>query len=115
MSERIIAYCGSICTECPAYIATQKNDRAGLVKTAEEWSAMFNIPIAADDCICDGCLGAGRMIPHCRECKVRACAIEHGVPTCAHCSQYNCDTLTAFLAQSPEAKASLEAIRRTLS
>ncbi|MCK4356498.1 DUF3795 domain-containing protein [Candidatus Bipolaricaulota bacterium] len=24
--EKMIAYCGLICTNCPAYIATQKND-----------------------------------------------------------------------------------------
>lgn len=29
-TERIVAYCGLVCTECPAHIATQADDRAAL-------------------------------------------------------------------------------------
>ncbi|MCX6027800.1 MAG: hypothetical protein NT169_00680 [Chloroflexi bacterium] len=37
-----------------------------------------------------------------------------GVANCAHCPDYNCDKLTAFLTQAPAAKANLDAIRVTL-
>jgi len=28
--DRIIAYCGLVCSDCPAYTATQADDRAAL-------------------------------------------------------------------------------------
>lgn len=34
--ERMVAYCGIVCTECPAYIATQNNDT---VRSSQEWTA----------------------------------------------------------------------------
>ena len=36
--EEIVAYCGLVCNECPAYEATQKNDNDARAKVAEEWS-----------------------------------------------------------------------------
>ena len=36
--EKIIAYCGLICSECPAYIATQKDSDEERKKVAEKWS-----------------------------------------------------------------------------
>ncbi len=38
---KIQAYCGLDCGECEAYIATQKNDRAGLEAVAKKWAAEF--------------------------------------------------------------------------
>ena len=35
----MIAYCGLVCTACPAYIATQANDRAALEQVAASESA----------------------------------------------------------------------------
>ena len=32
--KRIIAFCGLVCTECPAFIATQKDDREALEQVA---------------------------------------------------------------------------------
>ena len=32
--EKMIAYCGLVCTDCEAYIATQANDLAALEKMA---------------------------------------------------------------------------------
>ena len=30
--DRIVAYCGLVCSDCPAYIATQANDAAQFTK-----------------------------------------------------------------------------------
>ena len=114
MAERIIAYCGLVCTKCPAYTATQADDMEALKQLAETWSQQFGSAITAADCICDGCLGDGRKIGHCSECGVRACAIERGVVNCAHCADYGCKTLADFLKAAPEAKATLEQIRLSL-
>lgn len=113
--ERMIGYCGLVCTDCPAYIATQADDRSALREVAAQWSKEFNATLTADDCVCDGCLTTtGRQIAYCSECKVRACAAEKNVRNCAHCSDYPCQTLNEFLAMAPAAKSTLEEIRRTL-
>ncbi|MCK4571680.1 DUF3795 domain-containing protein, partial [candidate division WOR-3 bacterium] len=36
--DKMIAYCGIICTECPAFLATQKDDDEERKKVAEMWS-----------------------------------------------------------------------------
>jgi hypothetical protein len=36
MDDRIIAYCGLVCTDCPAYIATQADDRVALERVAAQ-------------------------------------------------------------------------------
>jgi hypothetical protein len=113
--DKMIAYCGLACSECPAYVATQKNDMDALRQVAEMWSKQYNAKLTAEDCICDGCAVEGRKIGHCSDCKVRTCAVEHGVVNCAHCADYGCQTLSEFLGFAPQAKANLEAIRKTLS
>ncbi|MEA3238423.1 MAG: DUF3795 domain-containing protein [Candidatus Bipolaricaulota bacterium] len=113
--EKMIAYCGLVCTECPAYIATRNNDQGALKKVAEQWSKEFNATLTADDCACDGCLATtDRHMSHCAECKIRACAIEKKVRNCAHCTDYPCDELQGFFSLAPEAQATLEQIRQNL-
>ncbi|MBN1287276.1 MAG: DUF3795 domain-containing protein [Anaerolineae bacterium] len=115
MAERIVAYCGLICTNCPAYVATQNDDMAALAQVAEQWSKEFGAVLTAQDCICDGCIGEGRKIGHCSECGVRLCAVERGVTNCAHCTEYEgCETLDGFLKFVPDARAILEQIRLSL-
>jgi hypothetical protein len=113
--EKMIAYCGLVCTDCPAYIATQENDQEALQKVAEQWSKEFNATLTAEDVLCDGCLTAeGQHIGHWSECKVRACAAEKKVRNCAHCSDYVCEELENFFSFAPEAKSILEGIRKNL-
>ncbi len=112
----MIAYCGLVCTECPAYIATQKNDGEGRRKTAEKWSQELGIPVSADDCICDGCRAFdGRLGGYCGECPIRACGIRTNVENCAYCESYSCENLEKFLQNVPEARATLDSIRRERS
>lgn len=114
MAEKIIAYCGLVCSECEAYAATQKNDMEALKQVAESWSQLFGSTITVSDCICDGCLGEGRKGGHCGECGVRACAVERGLANCAHCPDFGCEMLTSFFGFAPDAKTTLEAIRLSL-
>lgn len=113
--QRMIAYCGLTCTECPAYVATQADDREGLERVAAQWREMFNEPrITADSVICDGCLSEGRLSAYCSMCEIRACAPEREVENCAHCVDYGCEKLEGFLVHAPEARATLEQIRQQL-
>jgi len=111
MTDMILAYCGLVCTECPAYLATRSNDEEKLKALALEW---YGVEGDATYCLCDGCNTQGRMNKFCSECGVRACAVEHAVPNCAHCVDYGCERLTAFFQDVPSARQSLESIRASL-
>lgn len=115
MAKKMIAYCGLICSECEAYKATQKDDMAALARVAKKWSEEFGGTLTAKDCICDGCIGSGRQIGHCSECQIRACAAAMDIPNCAHCIDFEtCPKLDGFLANVPDARATLEAVRLAL-
>ncbi len=111
----MIAYCGLVCTDCSAYLATQKDDIEGLKEIAARWSKELNLALTWEDCLCDGCLATtGRQIGYCRECKVRACAISRGLENCGYCPDYACEKLEEVFGFAPEAWAKLEELRRAL-
>jgi len=116
--DNIIAYCGDICTDCSAYIATQANNRAALERVAAQWREEYNLPdITVESVICDGCLGSdGRRCYYCAGCEIRACGVERGVANCAHCADYACERLERFfgLGFDPDARARLDKIRHSL-
>ncbi|MBM4402297.1 MAG: DUF3795 domain-containing protein [Candidatus Cloacimonetes bacterium] len=110
--KKLIAYCGIDCSKCPAYIATQKDDQEGLVKTAADWSARFNVDVKPSDVICDGCTTESpKKASYCNMCEIRKCARDKVIKTCASCGEYICEKLEKFFQQAPEAKANLEKIQ----
>jgi hypothetical protein len=113
---KILAFCGLDCGECEAFIATQRNDRAGLEATAKIWAERYGAKeISADMCICDGCSSGKRTsAAHAATCAIRLCASGRGVTTCAHCGDYGCETLKGFFAFAPVLKDKLEAIRKEI-
>jgi len=113
--DKMIAYCGLVCTECPAYIATQANDRDALARVAAQWSKEYKASFVPEDCLCDGCLATtDRLFGYCHKCKIRACGARTQVTNCAHCGKYACEELEGFFKMAPEAKTTLEKIRRVL-
>jgi hypothetical protein len=111
--KKITAYCGLQCSDCPAYIATQKNDDALRAETARKWSEMFKSDIKAADINCDGCpTGSQRLFGYCTTCAIRKCAREKKLATCASCPEYSCQRLDEFLKQAPEARNVLEELRK---
>lgn len=109
--EKIIGYCGLICTECPAYLAKQNDDSELRIKTAEEWSKIYGADIKPENINCDGCTTEGVKFHHCNECKIRACGIEKQVKNCGHCDDYPCAKVEEFFGFVPDAKTVLEAQR----
>ena len=114
---QMMSYCGLICDECPAFIATQNDDIAALAALAVEWSG-GGPAFAPEDMRCDGCLVVdGRLFKWCHECEMRTCASERGVTTCAHCSDYGCDILQQVFAMGEmgaQTKVRLDALRAQL-
>ena len=114
--DKIIAYCGLVCSDCPAYIATQADDRAALEQVAARWREEYNAPdITVESVICDGCVTAdGRHCGHWFDCQIRTCGMERGVANCAHCDDYACEKLEGFFGFAPEARVTLDAIKQGL-
>ena len=110
--NKMIAYCGIVCTDCEAFTATQKNDNAKRKELAEAWSKEFSHEIKPEEINCDGCLSFdGRHISYCNVCEIRKCGIEKDVENCAGCVEYKCEKLEKFHEQAPKAKGNLEEIR----
>ena len=112
--DKMIAYCGIVCTECPAFEATQKDDDAKRKNVAEAWSKQYKMSIKPEDINCDGCKSQGkRIIGYCNICEIRKCGKQKQVENCAYCEEYACEKLTKFFAMAPHAKTSLEKIKKS--
>lgn len=110
--QEIVAYCGLVCNECPAYEATQRNDNDARARVAEEWSKQFQHNFKAEDINCSGCLTVGEVqFGYCSMCDIRKCGSDREVLNCAYCVEYPCDKLNDFHTKVAEAKAKLEAMR----
>ena len=109
--NKMIASCGLICTECPAFLAHKNNDEKLRIKTAKQWSKEFKADIKPENINCVGCLEKdGILFHHCLECKIRACCLEKNIPNCAHCDDYGCELITEFFDCVQEAEKVLDKI-----
>ena len=109
MKVDIIAFCGLLCHECPAYRATQLNDDQLRAETAAKWSEMFQTELKAEMINCNGChTQTGEIFGHCQVCEIRKCGLEKELDNCAGCSDYGCQRLSDFFALAPEAQSNLE-------
>ena len=110
----MVAYCGIVCTECPAYLATQDNDAEELKRVAEMWSSE-ELQLKPEDIVCDGCLpGHARYALFCSDCEARACAMARQLDNCAYCDDYACEKLARIFEMVPDAKTKLDGIRTGL-
>jgi len=111
----MLAYCGLNCLECGAYVATRTDDDDLRRDVAAQWSTLYHVDIHPEDIQCEGCTTEGGVhFRFCGECEMRRCAMERGLPTCAHCEAYPCETLSGFFGEVPEAQERLDLIRDSL-
>jgi hypothetical protein len=116
VQKRMFAFCGIVCTDCRAFIATQRNDGELKEKVAKAWSTETET-LKPEDIDCHGCLTTGpRLLKFCETCEVRRCGHERGVENCAYCSEFPCVKVTTLWKSITESKpkATLEAIREGL-
>lgn len=116
MPEKMVAFCGIVCTDCRAFIATQRNDRELKKEVAKAWSTEQET-LKPEDIDCDGCLASGpRLLKFCGTCEVRRCGYERSVENCAYCREYPCLKLTTLWKSVFESnpKAVLDEIRKGL-
>jgi len=115
MEEKMIAFCGLVCTDCGAYIATKNDDNEKREEVARLWSKEFNKEFKPKDINCDGCLDLeGRLFGYCNECEIRKCGLENKVKNCAYCEEYACEKLLKFFKMASAARESLDSIRKSL-
>jgi len=115
---KIIAMCGLVCTDCPAFIATQKNDDKMREKVVELWSTEEE-RLKPEDIDCDGCTVGKKLYGFCLTCDVRKCGLERGVESCACCAEFSCGKLEKLwkgfrTVSAAKAKANLEKIRKSI-
>jgi len=115
LDKKMIAYCGITCTECPAYIATQKDDDQLRAETAKKWSELFKASIKPEEINCDGCAAdSERLFNQVRVCEIRKCARSKNIENCAYCADFACAKLTELFGFLPEARTTLEEIRKKI-
>jgi hypothetical protein len=111
--EKMTAFCGIVCSECPVFLATQADDDRARKEVAELWSKRFGFDMKPEDANCDGCQAKdGRLFSHCRTCEIRRCGNEKQLGTCASCPDYACRKLQDFHALVPYAKKALDRLKR---
>jgi hypothetical protein len=116
--NRMIAFCGLVCTECEGYLATQANDEEWKERLAARGREEYgDSSMTAASVTCDGCLTTGlRLCGFCSTCEIRACGTTRGVQNCACCPDYeSCTKIAAFIQMVPAVRHTLEAIRANLS
>lgn len=115
LEGKMIACCGLVCSDCPAYLATQANDEENIAATAEQWSKQFGADIKSESVWCDGCTAPGRKCGHCGECEIRSCATAAGLDNCGHCAKMTeCEKIQGFFKMVPPAKDTLEIVATSL-
>jgi hypothetical protein len=117
MMDRIISFCGLICTDCEAYQATQVKDHDWLERVAAGWREEYKNPaFTAENVACDGCLGVeGQHCSHCFECSIRSCGMARGVANCGECPDYeSCSRIQDFFKFVPSAKLVLDEVHTRL-
>ncbi|MFZ0965102.1 MAG: DUF3795 domain-containing protein [Candidatus Bathyarchaeia archaeon] len=111
--DKMVAFCGIVCTDCDAFIATQENNDAKRREMAESASKQLGRKVKPEEINCAACLNTGgRHIGYCNVCEIRKCGMEKEVENCAYCIDYECEKLAKFLEQAPKAKKTLEKIRQ---
>jgi hypothetical protein len=94
---------------------TQAKDYEQKKQIAKRWSDQFDVKFKSEDVDCKGCKSDVLSGWCLKICKVRPCAEERKVKTCAHCDDYPCEKLKELLKTiEPAAAENLEKIRKTL-
>lgn len=94
--EKVIAYCGYDCTNCPVYQATKKKDLE-LLKII-----LYNAnPDASIESIgCMGCTDCNNQNHFCGKCPIRLCAIDKKLENCGFCKDFPCKKLDTISPQT---------------
>lgn len=110
--ERVVAYCGIVCSDCPTFKATQEDDDVERRRVAKLWTEQYGAEHKMEDINCDGCISKGpRIYRYCTTCEIRKCGLGRNVENCAFCEDYACEKLSKLFAEYRPAKEVLDEIK----
>lgn len=93
--KHLAAVCGLYCGACSLYRARRDNNRERLEEIVKNMTERRQVK--PEDIDCDGCLSGGHLMPYCRNCKIRLCAISiPGVTWCSDCPNFPCSIIASF-------------------
>ncbi|MBN2180295.1 MAG: DUF3795 domain-containing protein [Sedimentisphaerales bacterium] len=94
MMKEEISCCGYRCNICKMYKNNIK-DKDALQRISDGFLKYYGFRLSIENLYCDGCLPENCENPKRidKECPVRPCVLEKGIPNCAYCDQYICDKL----------------------
>ena len=93
--EKLIAYCGYDCTNCPVYQATIKNDEELLKIIAY---AAPEVDIKTISCL--GCTAVDNQNKFCGKCPIRLCAKTRNLENCGYCENFPCSKLDSISSET---------------
>jgi hypothetical protein len=99
----LLAPCGLYCGVCAVYIATRDGNTRLKARLAALYAggtpgkgALPNSQgLTSEEIHCGGCLSDDRFM-HCRQCDIRACARDKGIPGCHACDAFPCRHIEHF-------------------
>ena len=110
---KMIAYCGLVCSGCPAFLATLNDDDTAREKAAAFYAKKYGFDLKPEDINCDGCLTeGGRQLGYCRTCEIRKCCREKGLDNCTVCNEQPCEKLQKLHDFSSYAKDAFDDLMR---
>lgn len=102
-------------SECPVFIATQKNDDSERRCVAEIFTKQYGTEYKPEAINCDGCLSdTPQIFSYCNVCDVRKCGKGKYIENCAYCADYPCEKLSKIFADYSKAKETLDNIKSRL-
>lgn len=111
--DKMVGYCGIVCSDCPVLVATQKNDDVERGRVAEIFTKQYGKDYRLEDINCDGCVSDSSCIfRYCNFCEIRKCGREKKVKNCGFCTEYPCERLSGLFAKYSVAKETLDGMRR---
>ncbi len=95
-SRNWVAPCGLYCGACTIRLAGKSGNRQLMEEIALALTARQGQAIRVDDLACEGCLSNEVVAIVCRDCALRACALEKEVGHCSCCPEYPCQAIVDF-------------------
>lgn len=113
---KMIAYCGLVCTNCPAFLATKNDDDTARKKTAKMYAKLYGFNLKPEEINCDGCLTiGGRKTPYCQDCDIRSCCSKKGFENCVRCTEHQrCKKVKSLHQLSFKARTCFEELMRSI-
>lgn len=115
--ETTNSYCGLNCDTCTIHQISRESDPAiknkmitDIIHACKEY---YNIEYKYEDIIgCDGCkFTNGILFSGCSVCKIRRCASQKSLDSCAYCTDYACGDLKEMFKLDPSAEERLNNLR----